>query len=199
MDGCSVVARTCDSQTALVCQKVSNMLKQKAVDCLSDKPSKTICRALLKTEYPWHSEITLERVHKNMHEVWTNVYPLLPKSLAELLSSPSNYNHLTTNKRECFLLLDNVRQSIAILSTPSNLQNLSQASTILVDGTFYTAPHLFTMLSTTIHGFHCGWYIPLVFCLPPSKESAVYEAAFHLLEAEMIDVDNFVPTKSAPD
>ncbi len=36
----------CDTQTALVHQKMSNMLKRKAVDCLSDKPNKIIHRIL---------------------------------------------------------------------------------------------------------------------------------------------------------
>ncbi len=47
-------------------------------------------------------------------------------SLAEL----HNYEHLTTNKGECFLPVNNAHQSIATLSTPSNMQYLSQASTI---------------------------------------------------------------------
>ncbi len=38
----------CNTQTVLVSQKVSNMLKQKAVDCLSDKPSKIIRQALVE-------------------------------------------------------------------------------------------------------------------------------------------------------
>ncbi len=54
LDGSTVVDKTqgnnhnYNTQTALVHQKVSNMLKHKAVDCLSDKPSKIIRQALVE-------------------------------------------------------------------------------------------------------------------------------------------------------
>ncbi len=56
------------------------------------------------------------------------------------------------NKGICFLLVNNVYENIVMLSTPSNLQYLSETSTILVEDTFYTAPHLFAQLFT-IHRF----------------------------------------------
>ncbi len=53
-DGSTVVEETlehnhnCDTQTALVHQKVSNTLKRKAVNCLRDKLSKIIRRTLME-------------------------------------------------------------------------------------------------------------------------------------------------------
>ncbi len=49
-----------DTQTALVHQKVSNVLKQKAVDCLSDRHSKIIHLALIEDGVvPCHDESAL--------------------------------------------------------------------------------------------------------------------------------------------
>ncbi len=54
MDGSTVVDEmqghnhNYDTQRALVCKKMSNILKQKAVNCLSDKPSKVIHSAVMK-------------------------------------------------------------------------------------------------------------------------------------------------------
>ncbi len=59
----------CDTLTALIHQKVSNMLKLKAADCLSDKPSKIIHRALMEDGTLNISESDLERFYKNMYEV----------------------------------------------------------------------------------------------------------------------------------
>ncbi len=117
------------------------MLKKKAIDCLSDQ-------ALMEDDILDVSQSDLEQFCKNMYDVQASVHPPLWKSLVELHSSLSNFDHLTMNKVECFLLVNIPHQSIVILSTPSNLQHLSQASTILVDDTFYFAPHLFTQLFT---------------------------------------------------
>ncbi len=80
---------------------------------------------------------------KNMYEVRASVHPPLPKNLAGLHLSQSNFDHSPTNKGECFLLIYNAYQNIVILSTSSNLQCISRASTILVDSTSYTAALLF--------------------------------------------------------
>ncbi len=106
------------------------------------------------------SESDFEWFCKNMYQTQASVHPPLPKSLAELHSSLSNYDHLTTNKGEHFVLVEDVHQIIAIHSLPNNLQYLSQTSIILVDGTFYPAPHQFSRLFA-IHGFCCSQYIPL--------------------------------------
>jgi hypothetical protein len=51
---------------------------------------------------------------------------------------------------------------------------------VFADGT-YKCPKYFKQLYT-IHGFKNGHYIPLVFCLLPSKSEACYRKMFSLLD-----------------
>ncbi len=62
---------------------MSNILKWKAVDCLSDRPSKIIHWALIENRTLDASESDLEWFCKNMNEVQASVCPLLPKNLSE--------------------------------------------------------------------------------------------------------------------
>ncbi len=88
MNGCTVIDETqwhnhnCNIQIALLYEKVSNMLKQKSVDCLSDKYSKIIWRALMDDSTILVSESDLEQFRKNMYEA-CSVCPPLPKSQFE--------------------------------------------------------------------------------------------------------------------
>ncbi|KAK7603911.1 hypothetical protein V9T40_004184 [Parthenolecanium corni] len=176
-----------DTPDTLVRQKLSNALKRKAVDNLSEKPAKIIRRALLEdgTDDVTHTDI--QRIRRNLYEARSRVRPPLPHSLAELHTSLNSYDRLTTNKGERFLLVNDTHKNIIIFSSPSNLEYLSSSPTILVDGTFKSVPALFKQLFT-IHGLRFGRYVPLVFCLLPSKESAIYEAAFHHIVAEVVDI-----------
>ncbi len=58
-----------DTQAVLVCQKLSNIMEQKAVHCLSNKPSKIIRWALTEDGTRDVLESDLEQFCKNMYEL----------------------------------------------------------------------------------------------------------------------------------
>lgn len=79
-----------------------------------------------------------------------NAHPRNPTNLVEL-QIPNNY--LTTTKGENFLLFDSgpAEKRLIIFATKSNLEFLRRCDEWYADGTFKTAPPLFTHIYT-IHG-----------------------------------------------
>ena len=106
-----------------------------------------------------------------------NRHPVAPRSLEDLVLTP---DYIRTNKGETFLLWDSTysaeRRRSFLFGTVDNMDLLSQAPHLVIDGTFSTSPNLFTQM-VTIHGLYPdGWRIPLAYGFLPSKTQAHYEA-----------------------
>lgn len=184
-----------DATVFLERQKFSNAVKRKATKSLCDKPLKVIREELMTQNYGDITASDLRRAQKNIYEIRSTLRPPLPKSLADLHTVLNTYGRLTTNKGEHFLLVNDPVTNIVIFSTFTNLRFLSTCSRAYVDGTFKSVPSLFLQLFT-IHGYRNNNYVPLVFCLLPSKKKSTYESAFRHLVAEMIDLGlQFEPTE----
>ena len=105
--------------------------------------------------------------------------PVQPATL-EQLTLPEEYKQ--TSKGEQFLLYDSgpVSQRILIFGTQRNLEMLQLSSVWLADGTFKTAPSLFTQVYV-IHALRGGpdlmkdgHLLPSLFVLLPNKTEATY-------------------------
>ena len=105
--------------------------------------------------------------------------PVQPTSL-EQLTLPEEYKR--TSKGEQFLLYDSgpETQRILIFGTQRNLEMLEQSTVWMADGTFKTAPALFTQVYA-IHALRGGpdllkdgHLLPSLFVLLPNKTEATY-------------------------
>ena len=75
----------------------------------------------------------------------------------------------------------NLRRSF-LFGTSDNLLILEQSEHFVVDGTFESAPNLFTQLFT-VHGLHpTGWRIPAAFGLLSGKREVMYENVLEQLD-----------------
>ena len=110
-------------------------------------------------------------------------YPTSPRTLEEL-SLPANYTHSSSG--ETLLLWDSsytseLRRSF-LFGTPTITRTLLEAGHIIIDGTFKSAPQLFTEM-VGIHGiFDGGWHIPLAYGLLPGRTNSLYTALFEALD-----------------
>ena len=88
----------------------------------------------------------------------------------------------TTNDNNRFLLHQD--DQMIIFSTDENLQKLSEADQVFMDGTFKVAPALFMQLFS-LHIIFRGFFLPLVYALLPSKSSETYYSFFEILKRKM--------------
>ena len=70
---------------------------------------------------------------------------------------------------------------IHIFATDDNLNLLSTAEDLYMDGTFQIAPRLFYQIFT-IHAFKHGQQFPLVYCLLPGKSRDTYNRCISILK-----------------
>ena len=110
-------------------------------------------------------------------------YPTSPRTLEEL-SLPADYTHSSSG--ETLLLWDScytteLRRSF-LFGTPTDTRTLLEAGHLIIDGTFKSAPQLFTQM-VSIHGiFDGGWHIPLAYGLLPGRTNSLYTALFEALD-----------------
>jgi hypothetical protein len=106
------------------------------------------------------------------------IHTNIPKNIVEVQEFLLSKNMLSS-KGESMIAVNDIEKNIVIFMCTTNLQFLSLVNTIYVDGTF-TKFYIYTIFCQifTIHGFFNNHYIPLVFCLLPSKCSEVYEYIF---------------------
>ena len=114
----------------------------------------------------------------------TNNHPLDPRDL-ENLSIPSNY--ILSSNNDCLLLWDSgfspqTRRSF-LFGTATNSSSASDAEHFIMDGTFKSAPRLFTQLFT-VHGlFPDQWHLPLFYGLLPGKTTTLYKNLLEELDS----------------
>ena len=149
-------------------------LKRKAAE--TDLPTKHLVasfKAMDKLNCDQTSLAKMARIARTA----ANRHPISPQTLEDLVLPP---DYIRTNKGETFLLWDSTysteRRRSFLFGTVDNLDALQLAPHLLLDGTFKTAPNLFTQL-VTIHGlFDDGWRMPLAYGLLPGKTQHHYEA-----------------------
>jgi len=121
----------------------------------------------------------LLKVKRNMYNAKRKQLPKLPTSRKEV-SLALQGMHLKTIQGEEFLLINDEESDIIVYSCLTNLKALSTATALYIDGTFQYCPKFYFQL-LTILGLLNGHYVPLVFCLLPSKEQATYTLCFEAL------------------
>lgn len=117
--------------------------------------------------------------------------PTNPKRLVDLGDIPEEFKVTKNNKK--FLCFDSYldedseddeddeaeedqrrrEKRILIYATKADLKILAASSTWYIDGTFDTAPDIFTQV-LTIHGEYLGEVVPLVYALLPDKAQETY-------------------------
>ena len=120
-------------------------------------------------------------VRQSMYRERRNLHPAQPKNKAEFHSILDDIG-VVTNKDDDFVLCNDSQSGIILFGCEVTLIFLCTVSEeIFADGTYKCCPKYFKQLYT-IHGFKNGHYIPLVFCLLPSKSEACYRKMFSLLD-----------------
>lgn len=174
-------------------QRLNNSMKRKAIEDVCERPSKIIHRELLAADSLY--EVNVDSGHmacitKNIHRARSFHIPSLPPTLEALHAAFHVYDRRKTNKGEEFLLVNDSENHIVIFSTPQNLRFLCSCETILVEGTFKSAPTLFTQIFV-IHGLQNDTYVPLVFSLLPDKTVESYAAVFRHIVHEANKLELF--------
>jgi hypothetical protein len=145
--------------------------KRKAVDMISERPSK-INSELFKMDEENLEKKDLKYVRQSMYRERRKLHPAQPKNQAEFHSILDDIGAVT-NKDDDFVMYNDSESGIILFGCEANLKFLCTVSEeIFADGTYKCCPKYFKQLYR-IHGFKNGHYIPLVFCLLPSKSEAI--------------------------
>ncbi|XP_056633558.1 uncharacterized protein LOC130443111 [Diorhabda sublineata] len=170
---------------------ISNSCKRKAEDDISEKPSKIIRRELSSNLPQTMTTTDVEYVRRNIYNYRCKLLPgPLPKNITEVHSAVEKLNH-KTGKGECFLYINSPEHNIIVFSCDSNIRVMCDMNIFYMDGTFsYSAKYFLQMF--TIHGFKNGHYVPLAYCLLPSKSTDTYINLFSLLRSKMFNQFNVI-------
>jgi hypothetical protein len=114
---------------------------------------------------------------------------VLPKTLDELHDNMKLYD-TKTKLGEQFLLVNDDEENILMFSTQRNLKFLVTCDYLLMDGTFYSSPSLFTQLFV-VHGKKVNSHVPLAYFLLTGKKTFQYERAIRKLKS-------FLPASYTP-
>lgn len=105
----------------------------------------------------------------------TSQHPGNPTNLQSLILPP---DYVKSHSGDALLMWDSgwdiqTRRSL-IFATPGNIDAMTDAEHLIIDGTFKSAPKHFTQLFT-LHGlFPDGWHLPLYYSLLPGKTTTLY-------------------------
>lgn len=193
-----VVGRTLESDLQhnhsrddnLMRQAISNSCKRKATEDLYERPSKILCKEMTGSALEVLNEHDRTQIRKAIHSARAKLRPPLPKNRGQLHDNLQNYI-VQTKLPEAFLLVNDDVNNIIMFSTEKNLKFLVKCDFLLMDGTFYSSPALFSQVFV-IFGKKKFVHVPLVFFLLPSKEEIAYERALRKLTV-------FLPTDYTPD
>jgi hypothetical protein len=108
-------------------------------------------------------------------------FPKLPKSCLESHCALEDIKEkIITNRKENFLMINDVESNIIIFSCDVNLKHLCRCTRTFMDGTFKYCPKYFLQLFT-LHGYYNGHYNPLAFCLLKDKLTETYAKCLTIL------------------
>ncbi|XP_057329041.1 uncharacterized protein LOC130669908 [Microplitis mediator] len=153
-----------------------------------DKPVDVITRSLRGVLSPVAANLpklmSLSRsVQRARNNNSTNDHAINPLTRGELvLEDDWKYTH----NGDLFLLHDSGsdKKRIVVFTTQKSLNFLTSCSQWLSDGTFRTAPAIFTRIYV-IHGLKNGKTLPLVYLLAPNKTKNMYIQFLKLLRGSM--------------
>ncbi|KAG8171896.1 hypothetical protein JTE90_004456 [Oedothorax gibbosus] len=164
-----------DSVTVEV-KKLINDMKVKAQES-DERPPNILCDVACKCSKSAAGKMsTSNALKKTIHRVRTkeNHVPVAPESLQQLALTPT---YSCSEKGDNFLLYDSgpaaANDRILVFGTSENL-NSTNCKHWFADGTFKSAPHLFTQIYI-IHGIVKNQNVLAVYALLPSKTEAVYK------------------------
>lgn len=171
-------------QRVLTRQKVSNAVKRKAVDNISEPGSKMIHRELKCQPEALDSisNMDIRYIRNSISRKKLYLGPKLPRSISELHTF-LNAVEIKTVRGENFLVLNDNVNNVVIFSTKSNLEFMCAQENFYVDGTFDYAPKFFLQLFT-IHAYGTNTYVPVVFCLITSKAEGTYYSMLRSVQQE---------------
>lgn len=115
----------------------------------------------------------------SLHRVRKRNEPVLPKR-REDIQIPDNLKTLPDG-RDFLQAEDGAEDKILLFATDQALTRACAAHTVLVDGTFYTSPRLFSQLFT-FHYEDGGKVFPVIFALLPDKSQRTYQRLFQLVK-----------------
>lgn len=165
-------------------QIVSKACKRKAIDDITEKPSKIIRKVLQENLPSTFTTTDVTLVRNYLYKARRQIIPPLPTNINEVHETAINLD-IKTSKDESFLFVNNVNENIIVFSCESNVRIAALTNRIYLDGTFDYCTKYFCQLFS-IHGFLNGHYIPLFFCLLPSKQSQCYSKLFSLIQNECL-------------
>ncbi|KAE9538197.1 hypothetical protein AGLY_006169, partial [Aphis glycines] len=165
----------------IVRQTISNGIKRKGLDYITDRPSKLIKLEIAANAVAAKSILTRkdtklirdsifrERTRQKRH----------PKSIAEVHEYIDNTKPMTV-KGECFIVANDPLDNIIIFSCDTNLNFMCDSQTLYVDGTFKYSTTFFHRL-LIIHAHRNGVFVPVVFCLLPNENKEIFTAIWEIL------------------
>lgn len=163
-------------------QKVSNSLKRRAIEDITEKPSKQIHMEFKKNpdlKMTWEDVNCIKR---NLYNYKRSKLPPLPKNIKDVHDALDALK-IHTLKGENFLLKNDRASNIIIFSNVSNLSFMCQASLVnplYLDGTFQYCPQ-FSYQLVTIHCFVNNYYVPVIYSLLPNKRLETYNILFQTI------------------
>lgn len=165
-------------------QIVSTSCKRKATEDIAEKPSKLIRKVLQENLPSTFTATDVVLVRNYIYNARRKFIPSLPKNIYEVHEAATKLD-IKTSKGENFLFVNSVNEKIIVFSCETNVRMAATTNRIYLDGTFNYCTQYFCQLFT-IHGFFNGHYIPLFFCLLPSKQTHCYFKLFSLIENECL-------------
>jgi hypothetical protein len=127
---------------------ISNNLKRKAVDDISQRPLKLI-REEVQLNVVYVTSNDVNSIRRSIYRARRKSLPTIPKSISEVHSALTLLQ-LNTYKGENFLLYNNETENIVCFTTESNLKFLCFRDKIFVDGTFEYCAKFFTTFYNTL-------------------------------------------------
>lgn len=163
---------------------ISNNVKRKAHETLSEPPAKVIRTEIVSAPESIASSVTrddMERIRQNLNHAKRSLLPPLPKCISDVHEALDRIP-ITSSEGEEMLLLNLRDENIVVFCPRGNLEYLVKIDNIFMDGTFSYSTKYFHQFFT-IHSVDNGNYIPLVFCLLPDKKEETYKCLFeHLVK-----------------
>lgn len=168
-------------------QKMSNILKRKAIDNVCERPCKLIHNELSKEDVETLTSYDVSRIRDNMYQARAHILPKLPKSIFDVHEIIENLQ-IISNRGENMIFFNDRQHNIIGFSCSTNLELLAKSEIWFMDGTFKSAPKFFYQMFT-IHTVKNEQYIPLLFILLPNKRQESYFVAFQHIKKYFIDLN----------
>lgn len=169
---------------------ISNSVKRKATETLTEPPAKVIKKEIVSVPENISGKVTtddMDRIRRNLNYAKRSKVPPLPRCIADVHDALDSIPIKTTQGEEMLLL--NLRaENIVVFCSKRNLEYLANIDNIFMDGTFTYAPKYFYQFFT-IHGVNNGNYVPLIFCLLPNKTEETYISLFDHLKVKCEEYD----------